>query len=164
VFRGARQRSSEHRERGRSRRRGSSPQLESWTAPRCRTKRASPLAAEGADINAQLAQSRELEANLAEEYHTVRLLRATITGEASARGEHTRKLGRLDRVRINVEFDVDNPNTPSRSSQKVVVAATLLRAMPARSTPEAWNLHRKAQALIEEAAVQQAGSSASLIR
>jgi hypothetical protein len=36
--------------------------------------------------------------------------------------------------------------------------------MPAPSTPEAQNLHRKAQALIEQAAVQQVESSASRIR
>jgi hypothetical protein len=36
--------------------------------------------------------------------------------------------------------------------------------MPAPSTPEARKLHRKAQALIEQAAVQQAESSASRIR
>jgi hypothetical protein len=36
--------------------------------------------------------------------------------------------------------------------------------MPAPSTPEAQNLHREAQALIEQAAMQQAGSSASRIR
>jgi hypothetical protein len=41
----------------------------------------------GPDINAQLAQSRELEAKLAEEYRAVRLLRASIAGEASVRGE-----------------------------------------------------------------------------
>jgi hypothetical protein len=35
--------------------------------------------------------------------------------------------------------------------------------MPAPSTPEARNLHREAQALIEQAAVQQAESSASRI-
>jgi hypothetical protein len=32
------------------------------------------------------------------------------------------------------------------------------------SSPEAWNLHREAQALIEQAAVQQAESSASRMR
>jgi hypothetical protein len=36
--------------------------------------------------------------------------------------------------------------------------------MPAPSTPEVRNLHREAQALIEQAAVQQAESSASCIR
>jgi hypothetical protein len=36
--------------------------------------------------------------------------------------------------------------------------------MPAPSTPEARNLHREAQALIEQEAVQQAESSASCIR
>jgi hypothetical protein len=99
----------------------------------------------------------ELEAKLAEEYRAMRLLRASIAGEASARGERARE-------RINVDFDVDNPNTPPRASQKLVAAATLLRAMPAPSTLEARNLHREAQALIEQAAVQQTESSASHIR
>jgi hypothetical protein len=52
----------------------------------------------------------------------------------------------------------------TRPSQKLIAAVTLLRAMPAPSTPEVRNLHREAQALIEQAAVQQAESSASLIR
>jgi hypothetical protein len=46
-----------------------------------------PSAPAGADIDVQLAQARELEAKLAEEYRTVRLLRASMAGEASARGE-----------------------------------------------------------------------------
>jgi hypothetical protein len=117
----------------------------------------------GADINAQLAQARELEAKLAEEYRTVWLLRASIAGEAAARGERTRELGRQARDRINADFNVDNPDTPPRASQKLIAAATLLRAMPAPSTLEARNLHREAQALIEQAAVQQAESSASRI-
>jgi hypothetical protein len=123
-----------------------------------------PSPPRGTDINAQLAQARELEAKLAEEYRTVRLLRASIAGEASARGERARELGRQARDRINADFNVDDPDTPPRASQKLVAVATLLRAMPAPSTPEARNLHRKAQALIEQAAVQQAESSASRIR
>jgi hypothetical protein len=107
---------------------------------------------------------RELEAKLAEEYRAVRLLRASIAGEASARGERARELGKQARERINVDFDVDNRNTPPRASRKLITAATLLRAMPAPSTPEARNLHREAQALIEQAAVQQAESSVSRIR
>jgi hypothetical protein len=99
-----------------------------------------------------------------EEYRTVRLLRASIAGEASARGERACELGKQARERINADFDVDNPNTPPRASQKLIAAATLLRAMPAPSMPEARNLHREAQALIEQAAVQQAESSVSRIR
>jgi hypothetical protein len=87
-----------------------------------------------------------------------------MAGEASARGEHARELGIQARDRINTDFNVDNPETPPRASQKLIAAAMLLRAMPAPSTPEARNLHREAQALIEEAAVQQAESSASRIR
>jgi hypothetical protein len=66
----------------------------------------------GADINALLAQASKLEAKLAEEYHAVRLLRASIAGEASARGERVRVLGWQARERINANFDVNNPNTP----------------------------------------------------
>jgi hypothetical protein len=117
----------------------------------------------GTDINAQLAQAHELETKLAEEYRTVRRLRASMAGEASARGERARELGRQARDRINADFNVDNPDTPPRASQKLVAAATLLWAMPAASTPEARNLHREAQALIEQAAVQQAESSTSRI-
>jgi hypothetical protein len=123
-----------------------------------------PSPPRGADINAQLAQARELEAKLAEEYRTVRFLQASIIGEASARCERARELGRQARDRINAVFNVDNPDTPPRVSQKLIVAATLLWAMPTPSTPEAWTLHREAQALIEQAAVQQVESSASRIR
>jgi hypothetical protein len=74
----------------------------------------------------------------------VRLLRASIAREASARGEHARELGKQTRERINTDFDVDNLSTPPRASQKLITTATLLRAMPAPSTPEARNLHREA--------------------
>jgi hypothetical protein len=47
--------------------------------------------------------------------------------------------------------------------QKLIAAATLLRAMPAPLTLEAQNLHREVQVLIEQAVVQQAESSASYI-
>jgi hypothetical protein len=105
---------------------------------------APPPRQRGGDINAQLAQARELEAKLAEEYRTVRLLHASIAREASARGERVRELGKQARDRINTDFDVDNPSTPPRASQKLIAIAALLRAMPAPSTPEAQNLHREA--------------------
>jgi hypothetical protein len=123
-----------------------------------------PSPPRGADINEQLAQARELEAKLAEEYRTVRLLRASIAGEASAHDERARELGTQARDRINADFNIDNPDTPPRASQKLTAAVTLLRAMPAPSTPEARNLHCEAQALIEQAAVQQAESAVSRIR
>jgi hypothetical protein len=99
-----------------------------------------------------------------EEYRVVRLLRASIAGEASTRGECARELGKQARERINTDFDVDNLSTPPRASQKLIAVAMLLRAMPAPSMPEARNLHREAQALIEQAVMQQAESSASRIR
>jgi hypothetical protein len=63
-------------------------------------------------------------------------------------------LGKQARDRINTDFNVDNPDTPPCVSQKLIAAAKLLRAMPAPSTPEAQNLHREVQALIEQAVVQ----------
>jgi hypothetical protein len=51
---------------------------------RARAERTPHLASGGADINTQLAQARELVAKLAKEYGVVRLLRASIAGEASA--------------------------------------------------------------------------------
>jgi hypothetical protein len=130
------------------------PALGTASRPAAGPSAPAPSPPTGVDINAQLAQARELEAKLAEEYRTVRLLRASMAGEASARGERVRELGIQDRDRINADFNVDNPDTPPRASQKLIAAATLLRAMPAPSTPEARNLHREAQALIEQAAVQ----------
>jgi hypothetical protein len=47
-----------------------------------------------------------------------------------------RELGKQARERINTNFNVNDPNTPPRASQKLITAATLLRAIPAPSTPE----------------------------
>jgi hypothetical protein len=80
------------------------------------------------------------------------------------RGERARELGKQDRDRINDDFDIDNPSTPPRASQKLIAAAALLRAMPAPSTVEVRNLHREAQVLVEQVVVQQADGSASHIR
>jgi hypothetical protein len=98
----------------------------------------------GMGINAQLAQTRELEAKLAEVYRVVLLQCASIAGEASARGECVREMGKQARECINADFNDEDPNTPLRASQTLIAAATLLRAMPAPSTSEARNLHHKA--------------------
>jgi hypothetical protein len=94
-----------------------------------------PSPPRGADINALLAQARELEAKLVEEYRAVRLLRASIAGEASARSGHARELGQQARERINTDFDVDNASMPPRASQKFIATATLLWAMPLPQHP-----------------------------
>jgi hypothetical protein len=59
-------------------------------------------------------------------------------------GERTRELGKQACERINADFDVNNPNTPPRASEKLIAAMTLLRAMPTPSTPDAQNLHHEA--------------------
>jgi hypothetical protein len=92
---------------------GEAPRNPGANAPRNPGPSAPPTSPErGADINAQLAQACELEAKLAEEYRAVRLLRATIAGKVSARGERARELGRHARDRINADFDINNLNTP----------------------------------------------------
>jgi hypothetical protein len=50
-----------------------------------------------------LAQARELEAKLAKEDHAVRLLRASIAGEASAHGIRVHELGKQVCECINVD-------------------------------------------------------------
>jgi hypothetical protein len=91
---------------------GEAPQNLGTGVPRNPRPSAPPTSpARGTDINAQLDQARELEAKLTEEYRAVRLLRASITGEASARGECVRELGKQARERINT----DDPNMPPRA-------------------------------------------------
>jgi len=58
----------------------------------------------------------------------------------------------------------ESPLALNRASQKITAAAILLRAMPEPSMPEGRNLCKEAQALLEDAAVQQAESSVSRIR
>jgi hypothetical protein len=140
------------------------PKTRGQACPKPRAKRTPTSPTGGIGINAQLAQARGPEDKLTEEYWQVRLLRATIAGEASARDECAHELGKKVCECINADFNVDDLNTPLRASQKLIAAAMLLRAMPAPSRPEARNLHREAQSLIDQAAVQQVKSSASRIR
>ena len=60
--------------------------------------------------------------------------------------------------------NVDKPPELKTAGEKLVTAAYLLQAMPEPSTPSGRNLRREAQALIVQAAVQQAESSASRMR
>jgi hypothetical protein len=70
---------------------GEAPQNRGTGVPRNLRPSAPPTSpVRGTDINAQLAQVCGLEVKLAEEYHAVRLLRASIAGEASAHGERAR--------------------------------------------------------------------------
>jgi hypothetical protein len=126
VLRCGRRRPGEQYERGGGWQQRSPPEPGNWTTPGLGAKRAPTSPARGADINGQLAQARELEDKLTEEYRTVRLLHASIAREAFARGERVREMGRQARDRINADFDVNNPNTPPRASQKLITAATLL--------------------------------------
>ena len=59
---------------------------------------------------------------------------------------------------------MDDPLALVRASQKLIAVVTLIRAIPEPSTPEGRNLRREAQALVEQATVQQAESSSSCMR
>jgi len=63
-----------------------------------------------------------------------------------------------------VEGREGSPLALPRASQKITAVALLICSMPEPSTPEGRNLRKEAQALLEEAAVQQAESSASRLR
>jgi hypothetical protein len=121
------------------------------TGPRTAAGPSTPLPSpsRGTDINAQLAQARELEAKLAEEYRTVRLLRASIAGEASASGERARELGRQARDCINADFNVNDPDAPPASEPEAHcrkdTAAGHARPLNARGTepaPRGAGTHR----------------------
>jgi hypothetical protein len=74
---------------------GDAPQNPGPSAPQNPGPSAPPTSLTGGiNINAQLTQARELEAKLVKEYRAVQLLRASITREASVRGERVRKLGK----------------------------------------------------------------------
>ena len=66
--------------------------------------------------------------------------------------------------RMLAEGREESPLALPMASQKITAAVLLIRAMPDPSTPEGRNLRKEAQALLEDAAVQQAESSASRMR
>jgi hypothetical protein len=113
----------------------------------------------------QLAQLRELEVKLNQEREQLLRLKATLKRERagpSTQGAHV--AGRVARERINADADVDEEPVMMRASHKLVMAATMIQAMPEPSTPEGRNLRREAQNLMEQVAMQQAESSASRMR
>ena len=91
----------------------------------------------------------------------MRLLRTALEQERTSRGARARAAGCVAQERILADDNVDNLLDLKRASQKLVTAAYLLQAMPEPSTTKGRNLRNKARVLIEQAAVQQAESSAS---
>src|SRR6185437_9642648 len=77
---------------------------------------------------------------------------------------HAQAAARVARERILADDNVDKPLELKTAGEKLVAVAYLLQAMPEPSTPSGRNLCREAQELIEQAAVQQAESSASRMR
>ena len=77
---------------------------------------------------------------------------------------HAQAAARIAQERILADDNVNKPPELKTAGEKLVAAAYLLQAMPEPSTTSGRNLRRKAQALIEQAAVQQAESSASRMR
>ena len=114
-----------------------------------------------AQAEAQEAQLGELEAKVEEDRRAALGFRVAFEDGHERRGDRAREAGRLARARIDNNDDVNDPLMPTRTSQKLIAAAALLRAMPEPATPEGRNLCREARTLIEQAAVQQAESSAS---
>jgi len=65
---------------------------------------------------------------------------------------------------ILVDDNIDKPLELKTAGEKLVASAYLVQTMPESSTISGRNLRREAQALIEQAAVQQAESSTSRMR
>nr|CAB3471350.1 unnamed protein product [Digitaria exilis] len=82
--------------------------------------------------------------------------------QGDERGTDARHAGRVAQARILAEGRDDE--LAPRTSQKLIAAAALLRAMPEAATPEGRKLHLEAQKLVEHAARQHAESSASRLR
>ena len=80
------------------------------------------------------------------------------------RGAHAQAAARVARERILADDNIDKPPELKTAGEKLVAAAYLLQAMPEPSMTLGRNLCHEAQALIEQAAVQQAESSASRMR
>ena len=125
---------------------------------------AAPSSSSSAARQAQLAQLKELQAKLDEQRQQTQELRAALEQQHTVRGAHAQTAGRVARERILVDDNVDKTPELQTAGEKLVAAAYLLQAMPEPSTPSGRNLRREAQELIEQAAVQQAESSASRMR
>jgi hypothetical protein len=110
---------------------------------------------------AQLAQLKELQAKLDEQRQHTQELRTTLEQQRTARGAHAQVVGRVARERILSDDNVDKPPELNMADEKLVAVAYLLQAMPEPSTTSGRYLRHKAPVLIEQAAVQQAESSAS---
>src|SRR6185295_7788432 len=125
---------------------------------------AAPSSSSSAARQAHLAQLNELQAKLDEQRQQTQELRATLEQQHTTRGAHAQAAGRVARERILADDDVDKSPELKTAGEKLVASAYLLQAMPEPSTPSGRNLRREAHELIEQAAVQQAESSASRMR
>src|SRR6185503_7763329 len=125
---------------------------------------AAPSSSNSAARQAQLAQLKELQAKLDEQRQQTQELRTALDQQRTARGTHAQAAGRVARERIQADDNVDKSPELKMAGEKLLAAAYLLQAMPEPSTPSGRNLRREAQELIEQAAVQQAESSASRMR
>jgi len=115
---------------------------------------APPATGDAALVQAQLIQVRELEASLEDERRQVRWLRAALETGRPGPSNFAQEVARTAQARIMADDHGDDPLALARTSQKLIAAATLIRAMPVPSTPQGRNMRREAQALIEQAAVQ----------
>ena len=109
-------------------------------------------------------QLKELQSKLDEQCRQTQELRTALEQQRTARGAHAQAAARIARERILADDNVDKPPELKTAGEKLVTAAYLLQAMPEPSKTSGRNLRREAQALIEQAAVQQAESSTSRIR
>ena len=103
---------------------------------------------------AQLAQLKELQAELDEQRRQTQELCTALEQQRTTHGAHAQAAARVARERILADDNIDKPLELKTAGEKLVAAAYLLQAMLEPSTTLGRNLRREAQALIEQAAVQ----------
>jgi hypothetical protein len=110
----------------------------------------------------QLEQIRELQERLDEERENLYLLQQTLEHERAERALGGRARERARDVNRHIDEDrVIDPPVFARASQNIVATTMLLRNMPEPSNPDARRARDEIRELLETAAIQQAGSSAS---
>lgn len=113
---------------------------------------------------AQVAHLNELDAKIEEDQRMARALRVALEGNNNEQGARAREAGCKARACILPDDNVDIPMELPRTSQKLIVVVTLLRAVPEPAIPEGQKLHLEAQMLVENTKRQQVECSTSCLR
>lgn len=97
---------------------------------------------------------RRTQTKVEEDRRAAHAMHTRIKGGNGERGAHARKAGHKARAHIITNDNDEDPVALPRTSQKLIAAAVLLRAMPEPATPKGRKLHHEARTLVEDAVRQ----------